>query len=98
MTKQRHTDSRIAAEKYAPTPQGSSLLYGVIAVVLLGMMLSILGLFYSFSFLEHPAFLVSVGAVAFCGGLILRRVRRHRHDAAYVNELNKRAQGDGSHR
>jgi hypothetical protein len=69
MTKQRRTDSRIAAEKCAPTPKGSSLFYGVIAVVKLGMTLWILGCFYGFSFLEHPAFLVSVVAVAFCGGL-----------------------------
>lgn len=91
MTKQRRTDSRIAAEKYAPTPQGSSLLYGVIAVVMLGMTLWILGRFYSFSFLEHPAFLVSVGAVAFFGGFILKRVRKQRHHAAYVNECTKRS-------
>lgn len=91
MTKQRLADSRTAAEEYAPTPQGSSLLYGVIAVVLLAMTLWILGRFYNFSFLEHPAFLVSVGAVAFCGGFILRRVRKQRHDAAYVNECKKRS-------
>lgn len=34
-------------------------MYGVIAVML-GMMLWILGRFYSFRFLEHPMFLVSL--------------------------------------
>jgi hypothetical protein len=91
VTKQRRIDSRIAAEKYAPTPQGSSLLYGLIAVVMLGMTFWSLGRFYSFSFLEHPAFLVGVGAVAFCGGFILRRIRKQRHDAAYLKEYKRRS-------
>lgn len=91
MSKQRRTDSRNAAEKYAPTPQGSSLLYGLIAVVLLGASLWIIGRFYGFSFPDHPTFLVTGSVVAFCGGFILRRVRRHRHDVAYVKEFNKRS-------
>jgi hypothetical protein len=91
MSKQRRTDARSAAEKYAPAPQGSSLLYGLIAIVLLVMSVWIISRFYGFSFLEHPIFLVAGGGIAFCGGFILRRVRRHRHDAAYVKEFNKRS-------
>lgn len=61
------TGSRNPAEKYAPTPQGSSLLYGLIAVVLLGASLWIIGRFYGFSFLDHPTFPVTGSIAAFCG-------------------------------
>ena len=67
------------------------LLYGVIAVVLLGMTLWILGRFYSFSFLEHIAFLVSGGAAAFCGGFILRRVRGYLSESDYPAHRSWRA-------
>lgn len=86
----RSNDSRSAAELYAPMPVGSSILYGLIAVVILGMVLWSVGLFYGLNFLAHPALLIGTGAAAFVCGVLLRKLRKSRHNDAYRHEYQKR--------
>ena len=88
--KKRSKESRNAAELYAPQPEGSSILYGLIAIVVLAIAFWIVGLFYGLNFLSYPVLLIGAGAVAFIGGVLLRKLRKRRHNDAYRHEYGKR--------
>lgn len=85
----RKAEARDAANEYAPQPEGSSITYGLIAVVLLALALWVVGRFYGLNFLLHP---ISVGAavvIVFIGGIALRKTRKRRHNAAFRSEYER---------
>ena len=86
----RTADAKAAASAYAPSPGGSSLTYGFIAVSLLVLGLTIFSAFYSVDLLVYPAVLSAAVLVAFVGGMVLRRFRRRRHKQAFAAEYASR--------
>lgn len=88
--KKRETNARAAANKYAPKPLGSSLVYGLIAVTLVGLAMIIFSIFYGANIAAFPAVLWIILAGAFVAGVILRRRRRHLHGIAYAQEYDRR--------
>lgn len=75
-----------AANKYAPKPGSSAIMYGAVAVVLLGLAALIFGRFYDIDILAHPI-LIGVGAIAIFGvGVWLRRRRKREHVEAVSTE------------
>lgn len=82
----RQTKAREAANGYAPKPNGSSILYGLIAVTLMGMAIIIVSIFYQADLGAFPILIAIVLALAFVGGVLLRRRRRRQHSAAYTRE------------
>lgn len=90
MSDKRSRDSRSAAELYAPAPEGSSILYGLISIVIVGMAFWIVGLFYGLNFLSQPVLVIGAGVAAFIGGVLLRKLRKRRHNDAYDHEYEKR--------
>lgn len=77
LERQRETNARAAANNYAPRPVGSSLLYGLIAVTLVGLAMMIVSIFYGADIAAFPTFTGVTLAGAFIAGVILRRRRRH---------------------
>lgn len=78
-----------AAAAYAPKPQASALLYGVIAVAILGIVLTVIGRFYSVNFMSFPISIAIGGTAAFVFGVFLRRKRARAHLAAVDDELER---------
>lgn len=87
--KQRETQARAAANNYAPKPVGSSLLYGLIAVTLVGLAMIIFSIFYGANIAAFPVVIGIILAAAFIAGVILRRRRRHIHGLAYTREYGR---------
>lgn len=90
MQKHRETNALVAANSYAPKPVGSSLLYGLIAVTLVGLAMIILSIFYGANIAAFPAIIGIILAGAFTAGVMLRRRRRRLHGLAYAHEYNRR--------
>jgi len=90
MPDRRSRDSRSAAEAYAPSPEGSSILYGLISTVVVGMTFWVVGSFYGFNWLSQPVLFVASGVAGFVGGVALRKLRKRRHNEAYDHEYEKR--------
>lgn len=88
-TSERLAKAVTAAGVYAPKPQASALLYGVIAVAILGIGLTVIGRFYSVNFLSFPISLAIGGAAAFAFGGLLRRKRAKKHRTAVNDELER---------
>jgi protein-S-isoprenylcysteine O-methyltransferase Ste14 len=85
----RRAKATTAANKYAPRPEGSSITYGLIAVVLAVLALIIFGMFYGLDVLAHPILLGLGSCVIFALGVLLRRRRRRRHGQAFDHEFSK---------
>lgn len=86
---QREASARAAANSYAPKPVGSSLLYGLIAVTLVGLAMIIFSIFYGTNIAAFPIIIGIILAGAFVAGVILRRRRRHLHGLAYTQEYHR---------
>lgn len=91
MTVSERLTTAIAAAQYAPKPQASSLLYGLIAVAILAIGLMAIGEFYSVDVLSFPLSLAVGGAAAFVVGVLLRRKRARAHRAAVDDEFRRDA-------
>jgi ABC-type Fe3+ transport system permease subunit len=87
--KKRKHASRVRAERYAPQPQSSWLMYGVVGVVLGSLAIWALGRFYSVSPLEYSAWIVVALLAVFAGSIALRTVRSRRHAIAHRREYDK---------
>lgn len=90
MPSELRRDARAAANKYAPRPESSYTMYGVVAVLSVVMTAWIISLFYDISLLSHPVPLCIGFGVTFLGGLALRRLRGRRHRAAFDAEYKDR--------
>ena len=82
----RKSKARAAAHEYAPKPEGSSIIYGVIGDALVGVGLLAFNIFYATDVFTHPVFVALVLAMAFTGGVVLRKRRTTRHADAYEAE------------
>jgi predicted PurR-regulated permease PerM len=89
MTSRREVEARRVAEKYAPKPDASSMLYGAMAVVLLAMGLSLFGMFYQIDMYTQPVLLATAAGAAFAAGVVLRKLRKRRHSRAVVVEYER---------
>lgn len=87
--KHRKTRARLAAEEYAPRPEGSSLTYGLIGVALLGLALIAFEMFYNANIFAYPVLIVLALAAVFLGGIVLRKRRKRLHVAAYKDEYTR---------
>jgi cytochrome bd-type quinol oxidase subunit 2 len=85
----RKKQARAAANEYARKPEGSSLLYGLIAVALLGLAMVGFEMFYQANIFAYPL-LISIALVgAFLGGIVLRKRRKGLHVAAFEAEYER---------
>jgi hypothetical protein len=87
--RKRNVASRIRAEEYAPRPQSSWLMYGVVGVVLGGLALIAFARFYEISALAYPVWIGVALLAVFAGSLALRLLRSRRHSVAHRQEYDK---------
>jgi len=87
--RKRRVASRIRAEEYAPRPQSSWLMYGVIGVVLGCLALVAFARFYDVSPLGYPIWIAAVLLAVFAASIVLRLLRSRRHSAAHRREYDK---------
>lgn len=85
----RKDASRRRAETYAPRPQSSLLMYGLVGVLLAGLVLIAFSRFYDVAPLAHPVWIGAVLLVVFAGSIVLRVIRSRRHAAAHRREYDK---------
>lgn len=85
----RKSKARAAADLYAPKPEGSSLTYGLIAVVLVGLAMISFAMFYDANILAYPVVIMVGLAAALIGGVILRKRRKRNHAAAFAAEFER---------
>lgn len=79
--------ARLASAGYAPAPEASALIYGMIGMALVSVGILGAGRFYDLPLIPHLC-LVAVGSlIAFPVGIWLRRKRSRRHVDAYQAEL-----------
>jgi hypothetical protein len=81
--RKRNVASRIRAEEYAPRPQGSWLMYGVIGVVLGSLALIAFARFYDVAPLAYPVWIGVALLAVFAGSIALRIFRSRRHAVAH---------------
>ncbi|MCU4179672.1 hypothetical protein [Bosea sp. BH3] len=84
-----------AASAYAPPPEGSAIMYGLVGSSLFAMTAWGVAEFYSLSLLPHLAALEAFALGSFAVGVWLRRRRRILHDDAYRAELAQRKPRQG---
>ena len=75
-----------AASSYAPKPNGSIVVYGLIASVLFGVAIVLLGGFYGFDVTSYPVLGALGLAAAFALGVWFRIGRKRRHKEALAIE------------
>lgn len=85
---ERRAAAIAAANKYARRPEGSGLTYGFVAATMMLMTIIIFGMFYGLSPLEHPVVVGMMMALAFVGGVFLRKRRRRIHNKAFNHEFD----------
>jgi O-antigen/teichoic acid export membrane protein len=85
----RRQAARERAEEYAPRPESSFLMYGVVGTVIAGIALFAFSRFYSLDPLAYPLWVVAALVLVFAGSLLLRIVRSSRHHTALRDEYDK---------
>ncbi len=85
----RKAKARVAAEEYAPKPEGSSLTYGLIGVALFGLALIGFEMFYNANIFAYPLLIVLLLLMVFLGSVVLRKRRKRLHTAAYKEEYSR---------
>jgi hypothetical protein len=83
----RKEKARQIAAVYAPAPEASALVYGIVGVALFSVGIWGAGRFYALPLTPHFALLVAGSVVAFCVAVWLRNKRRRHHVDAYQAEL-----------
>lgn len=79
--------ARLAAAVYAPAPEASALVYGLIGMALCSVGMWGAGLFYDLPLMPHLSLVVAGSLIAFPTGILLRNTRKRRHVDAYQVEL-----------
>jgi hypothetical protein len=79
--------ARLAAAGYAPAPEASALIYGLIGMALWSVGMWGAGQFYDMPLIPHLSLVVAGSLIAFPVGIWLRKTRKRRHVAAYRAEL-----------
>ena len=81
-------DARKAASRYAPEPEASMMMYGIVGVSLFAVGAWGLSRFYAIPLLPHVIVLGICGILSFAFAMWLRRHRARRHDKAFRSELD----------
>ena len=84
----RKEDARQRAEEYAPRPRDSRALYGVVAASVALVAAIAVGRFYAIDLGGQLLSLTVITVLAFGAGLVVRRVRMHRHRKAHRAEYD----------
>lgn len=79
--------ARLAAAGYAPAPEASALIYGLIGMALFSVGMWGAGLFYDLPLMPHLSVVVAGSLIAFPVGIWLRKTRKRRHVDACQVEL-----------
>lgn len=87
----RSANARAAAQSYAPTPNGSTITYGLIAAALLLVGAFIAGAFFGADILSNPLLLAGMTIIAFFAGVVLRLWRQWEHARAFEVEYSNRS-------
>jgi hypothetical protein len=103
----RKETARRLAEKYAPAPVDTWLMYGVTAASSMLVLVIVIGAFYSIDVGLHLAAVAVLAGIAFIAGLVLRRLQASRHGRAHRAEYDgigqsshgerEKIDGSGSH-
>jgi flagellar basal body-associated protein FliL len=73
----------LKAEKYAPKPKDSRLIYVTVAVAMLLVSMAAVGGFYAVDVWSNVPLVLVLAALASTAGLLLRRAQLNRHDDAH---------------
>ncbi|KKB10444.1 hypothetical protein VE25_18015 [Devosia geojensis] len=93
MTERIRRDNALrAAEQYAPSPKSSILTYGIVAMVLAGILLYVVSSFYDIDLSGRPQIVAGIIALAVVGGIGLRWWRRRKSNIAFQTEYQRRSQ------
>jgi hypothetical protein len=87
----RVANARAAAQSYAPTPNGSTITYGLIAAALMLVCAILAGAFYRVDVFAGIWGIATAVSLAFVAGVALRLWRQHEHERAFDAEYAKRA-------
>ncbi len=79
--------ARLAAAGYAPAPEASAAIYGMIGMGLVSVGMWGAGRFYDLPPIPHLSLIVVGSLIAFPVGIWLRKKRKRRHVDAYQAEL-----------
>ena len=82
----RRDEAEKAAELYAPKPQSTILIYGLVSICICGLALIAFGRFYSVDVLQYPLAVARVFIAIFVAGMVLHRSRSGRHTRAHRAE------------
>jgi hypothetical protein len=85
----RHAAARNAANKYAPRPAISQVMYVVVAILALAVGMVVVSRFYSFALGRYPIAIVVLIAVTTVGALWLRKTRMKAHNVAMGEEIKR---------
>lgn len=80
-------NARLAAAGYAPAPEASALIYGLIGMALCSVGMWGAGQFYDMPLIPHLSLVVAGSLIAFPVVIWLRKTRKRRHVAACRAEL-----------
>jgi len=87
--KKRRKEAQERAENYAPRPDTSVLMYGVVGVCLAGVAWAAFTRFYDLEFFAYPVWMAVVFLLVFAGSIALRMLRSRRHASAHRREYDK---------
>ena len=85
----RREAARREAENYAPRPQDNRWMYGLVAAAVALLVIIAVGAFYTIDMWGQPVLVAVVLALSFAAGLLIRALRKRRHDAAHRYEYDK---------
>jgi hypothetical protein len=85
--------ARLAAAGYAPAPEASALMYGIIGTALFSVGMWGAGRFYDLPLIPHVSLVVAGSMIAFAVGIWLRKRRKRSHVDAYRAELIRLGEG-----
>lgn len=85
----RREAARQEAETYAPRPQDTRWMYGIVAAAVALLVIIAIGAFYAIDMWGQPVLVAAILALGFAAGLLIHRLRTRRHDAAHRHEYDK---------
>lgn len=85
----RREAARQEAETYAPRPQDTRWMYGVVATAIALLVIIAIGAFYAIDLWGQPVLVATILALGFAAGLLTHTLRTRRHNAAHRYEYDK---------
>lgn len=84
----RKEAARRRAEKYAPAPEDTSLMYGVVVASMMLVATISVAAFYSLDLAPYLTAVAALVVLAFAAGLLIRLVQTSRHRRAHRSEYD----------